>query len=269
MIDFPTISKEDEEYFYELVMTSPDEDELLPIIQEGLWYQMLLASKTTWLTREEKELLLDKEHVDWAQLSANFLMYVAINHVTTDGNSRNRSQKLTTTKLLLLDSFQQAYDPESLGGDMNITSRWSALLAIAIDFMRLVEEGLLQDHTKKLPEMIADILKEQWAPLNDENVNTIYCIAGALLKTIDNLARRRKSDMSFGLKQLTIAASTTKQTANDCNLPSRRVEDKEAVALTCANSTFYNMLLKIESVYSNLLKEKNFALFGVGIVGDI
>lgn len=36
-----------------------------------------------------------------------------------------------------------------------------------------------------------------------------------------------------------------------------------------ANNTFYNMLLRIESVYCNLPKEKNVALFGVGMIGNI
>ena len=45
MINSPSISKEDEEYIYKLVIASPDEDVLLPIIQEGLWYQMLLVSE--------------------------------------------------------------------------------------------------------------------------------------------------------------------------------------------------------------------------------
>ena len=40
-------------------------------------------------------------------------MYVAINRSTTDYNSKTHSQKLTATKLSLLDSFQQAYDPKS------------------------------------------------------------------------------------------------------------------------------------------------------------
>ena len=39
--------------------------------------------------------------------------------------------------------------------------------------------------------------------------------------------------------------------------------------MTYANNDFYNMLLKIESVYHNLMIEKSVALFGVGIDGDI
>ena len=41
------------------------------------------------------------------------------------------------------------------------------------------------------------------------------------------------------------------------------------MALTYAINDFYNMLLKIESVYHNLMIEKSVALFGVGIDGDI
>ena len=46
MIDLSTISEDNKEKFYKLVITSPEKNELLPIIQEVMWYQMLFASKT-------------------------------------------------------------------------------------------------------------------------------------------------------------------------------------------------------------------------------
>ena len=57
--------------------------------------------------------------------------------------------------------------------------------------------------------MVADILKEQRALLNDENADTIYYMAWALLKIIDNLVMQQKNNMSIGPKQLKIAASAT------------------------------------------------------------
>ena len=53
MIDPPSVDENDEEYFYDLVLVAPDEDEVLKTMMEGLWYQMLLASNTTRLSDED------------------------------------------------------------------------------------------------------------------------------------------------------------------------------------------------------------------------
>ena len=154
----PTFDDDDEEYFYDLVVAAPDEDEVLKTMEDGLWFQVLLASKTTRLSAEEKALLINKRHVDWAKLLTDFLMAVAVNRATTQGNAPIRSKKLTAAKLSLLDVFQAAFDPESVRGDSVKKICWrSALRSLAIDFMRLVEEGSLRDH-KPLPEAIVEIL---------------------------------------------------------------------------------------------------------------
>ena len=236
---------------------------------EGLWYQMLLAAKTTRLSDEEKALIIDKGHVDWAKLLTKLFMFAAINRATTMGNAAVRSKKLTSAKLFLLDDFQKAFDSESFLGHCTKTIRWrSALCLLGIDFMRLVEEGSMRDR-KPLPEAIADTLKTDWKPSDNEHANTAYYIAGAMLKTMDNLAKRKENDMALRLKHLKAAVTTTKQSTKLSNLPSMRVEVKEKVALTYAINDFYNMLLKIESVYHNLMREKSVALFGGEIAGDI
>ena len=158
MSNSPTFDDDDEEYFYDLVVATPDEDEVLNTMSEGLWFQMLLAAKTTRLSAQEKALLIDKRQVDWVKLLTDFLMHVAINRATSQGDAPICSKKLTAAKLSLLDRFQAAFDPESVRGDRTKTIRWrSALRSLAIDFMRLVEEGSLRDR-KPLPEAIAKIL---------------------------------------------------------------------------------------------------------------
>ena len=57
--------------------------------------------------------------------------------------------------------------------------------------------------------------------------------------------------------------------AKDFSLPCDRVEQQEKVEFLYATPEFYKFILKIESVYQELLKEKNVTLFGVGLVGDI
>ena len=68
MLDQPSVDEHDDYYFYDLVLVAPDEDEVMKIMMEGLWYQMLLASNTTRLSDEEKALLIYKGHVDWDKL---------------------------------------------------------------------------------------------------------------------------------------------------------------------------------------------------------
>ena len=94
-----------------------------------------------------------------------------------------------------------------------------------------------------LNEVIADILAKEYKPLDDVHANTIYYIAGAMLSVIHKLSKQRKNDMSQALKELKLAATTTKKDAKERLLPSSRVEAREKVNLT------YAMLLKIESVY--------------------
>ena len=57
--------------------------------------------------------------------------------------------------------------------------------------------------------------------------------------------------------------------AKDFSLPCDRVEQQGKVEFLYATPEFYKFILKIESVYQELLKEKNVTLFGVGLVGDI
>ena len=121
MLDPPSIDEDNEEYFYNLAAASPDKDELIKTISEGLWYCTLLVAKTTHLDDNEKILLLNKNHVDWAKLNVDFLMFVAVNRDTSKVDADNCSKRLSTAKLGLLDTFPKAYDPQSVQGDRNHT----------------------------------------------------------------------------------------------------------------------------------------------------
>ena len=131
-----------------------------------------------------------------------------------------------------------------------------------------MERGALHDG-RPLNEVIADILGKDWNPHNDSHAQTIYYIAGAILQTIANLATRRHGEMRLALNTLKNTAKVSKLRAKELLLPSGRVEQREKVELAYATPEFYKFLIKIESVYHELLKEKNVAVFGVGLVGDI
>ena len=57
----------------------------------------------------------------------------------------------------------------------------------------------------------------------------------------------------------------TKLEATELSLPTGYVEEQEKVELRYWNLAIYNFLLKTDSVYHFILKEKNTSLFGVGI----
>ena len=140
------------------------------------------------LNDEEKILLFNKNHVDWAKLNVNFLMFVAVNRATSKVDANNCSKRLSAAKLSLLDLFQKAYDPQSVQGDHNRTMRWrSALRVIGIDFMRIIEEGLFKTRTKTLLQSISDVLNKDLKPLDEEHANTIYYVAGAMMKPMEKL----------------------------------------------------------------------------------
>ena len=263
------IDVETEEYFYDLVQISPDEDEIIAVISEGRWYQIFLMASTTRLSNEEKLLILDKGCVDWAGLSADVLMAIATFRATTLRNAAPRSKMLTAAKLSIFDCFQESYYLETVSECPAKMGRWqSAFRALAIEFCRLLEEGSLRDK-HPLHEIVAGILTNDWTPTDDAHATTIYYIAGAILQTITNLASRSNGEMESALNLLQKSAKTTKAEAKETALPSARVEQREKVELSYASPQFYNFLLKVESVYHSLLKEKNVALFGVGLVCDI
>ena len=83
------IDVETEEYVYDLVQISPDEDEIIAVISEGRWYQIFLMASTTRLSKEEKLLILDEGCVDWAGLSADVLMAIT-DHVPCDHSEKCR-----------------------------------------------------------------------------------------------------------------------------------------------------------------------------------
>ena len=275
------IDDETEEFFYDLVASTLDEDEILQFMSEGLWYRTLLMAKTTGLTDDEKALLINTDHVDWAKLSADILLAFAMNRATTLNNAASRTKKFTAAKLQIIDAFQESCFPEDMNVDDDELTipqlkklKWrrvawkSALRAMAIDFARILEEGTMRERPK-LNEEIHDILKKEWAPADQASSDVMYYIAGAMLNTINNLSKQKKGDISAALKYFKAHASISKDKAKQDNLPLARVERKEKVSLTYANPSFLEMLLKIESVFYALLKEKKVALFGFGLVGDI
>ena len=264
-----SIDIETEEFFYNLVQLAPTEDAILDVMREGIWFQVVLRAPTTRLTNDEKIMMMDANFVDWAGFSANVLLANAVYRGTSMNNCPPRSKKLTACKLRIIQAFQQNNYPESVLGNSEKMIRWaSGLRAIAIEFCRLLEEGALRKK-RPLNEVIAEILANDWSPLDNAHAETIYYIAGCILQMINNLSKKHKGELGEALEILRNSVMTSKNEAKQRSLPSARVEKREKKQLTYANSEFYHFLLKVESVYQSLLKETNVAMFGVGIVCDI
>ena len=58
-------------------------------------------------------------------------------------------------------------------------------------------------------------------------------------------------------------ASATKEEARAQNLPTALTEGKEIVSLTYVNEQFYNVMVKAESVFHQLLSDECIARYGI------
>ena len=104
-----------------------------------------------------------------------------------------------------------------------------------------------------------DILAQPWLPEDNIHTEKIYFVAGALIKMIDNLAKRSKDIYTNALHDIKTNSATTKLDQRNGFLPLGKVEAKESYCLCYANQRFYDFVSKIGSVFDTLLSEGNVA----------
>ena len=106
-------------------------------------------------------------------------------------------------------------------------------------------------------------------PVDDEHAKIIYYICGSVLNMAHNRSENKKEDYGSMFELLKDTVSTTKEEAKKASLPYQQVQSAEAVGLFYPTAEFYTKMLKLESVFHNILKDKNVALFGTGLVEEI
>lgn len=113
------------------------------------------------------------------------------------------------------------------------------------------------------------VLEKEWKSIDGEHAKTIYYyITGTVLRMVEKQSNNEKEELASVFRDLKSNASTTRDKAKQQFLPYQRVQSVEAVSLSCPTSEFYQVMLKIESVFHNMWKDDNVALFGLSIVGD-
>ena len=118
-------------------------------------------------------------------------------------------------------------------------------------------------------ERIEGILDSDWQLKDKEHEQTIYYIAGFLLRTIYNKANDKNEKLAHIFKELHGRASIKKDTAVAASLPVERVVKTEQVELKYANLEFFQVVTTIESIFASMLNEKNVYLYGTLMIADM
>lgn len=261
------------QYMLDLVECAPDIDTLLERVKQGMIYRGFVASTkyNTGVSLKEAEvkMMVDPTHVPWDAFHTGLLHSIFDNRASNKTNAATCTRSHSDEKMRLMQELHEAY-PSSLS---NLTDHrkqtWrSGVDALAVDFIREFENIVVKGGGDILKE-IEKVLGKKWEPTDDEHARTIYYVCGAVLRMAENTSNDKTEEYASTYAALKSNASTTKEAAREAGLPYERVDDTEAVSLIYPTKAFYQVMLKIESVFHNILGEDNVLLFGVGIVGDI
>jgi hypothetical protein len=112
-------------------------------------------------------------------------------------------------------------------------------------------------------------LDGDWKPSAGDHKETIYYIAGYVLRGVNKKGTDSRELLSDAFQVLESNASTSKASATAASLPLGRVERAEVSKVYYTNRPFYELMCLVESVFDQLLSEENVYLFGVFIIDNI
>ncbi len=274
MADFDQENEVHVEYYYDLVLRCREPEEIISALRGGrmmsFWDKAPPGCKH--LSDDEIQSLFDSRVVDWHDFHSRYLESIS-----------SRRAKLTSKKAAVERSHDQVDDLFSLINELkcahpeNIENaskhkkiEWqSKINVLALHYQQMVNLDLHHGGVADLPTKVRDILRRPWKPKDDEHHQTIYYVAGAVMKMIDNLEQNSKNVYTQALKDIKNNSSTTKLDARKESLPSAKVEEKEVYGLCYPNKMFYDFVTKVESVFDTLLSEGNVAYYGMDIISDI
>ena len=140
--------------------------------------------------------------------------------------------------------------------------------ALAGDFTRLFEQRLTKGGCD-LSDKIDVVIEGEWSPSGTAHEETIYYLAGYVLRAVNKKGRGNKDASPHVFQLLESNALITRDAAVLAGLPTGRVERAEIESLCYASRSFYEVICTVESVYDQLLSEASVYLFGVFLVNDI
>ena len=262
------------EYYYDLVIRAPEVEDVLHLLKDCLqmlaWKEHCKKSKTFRLTASQIDSLLDPNVVDWHDFLSRYLDTICKRRATGKKSSLDRSHDQIDDLEALAYNLQHAH-PEFIANACKWTKvQWQSCIdVLAFEFQRRVNTHINQGEYPTLTTRVRDILRKPWTPDGEFHEQTIYYVAGAVVRIIMNLIDTSKEMYHDALKDILAHSLTTKEDAKNASLPSAKVERKEVKCLCYANLPFYSFIVKLESVFDTLLSEGNMALYGEEIVADI
>lgn len=272
MDGFDSDDEVSENYYYDILMRVKEPEEILSLLRKGptmqAWRQSKL--KTDRLSMEEMDSLLDTDIVDWHDFHYEYAESICNRRATSKSQLNDRGHDLIDDFERLSDKLQSNHPCFFAGADRHKINQWQSKICVLADHYRekfdfFLYHGMQAD----LPTRVRDILASDWKPDDKSHEETMYYIAGAVMRMIDNMEGRSKPIYAAVFKDLILNATTTKSEAKTQSLPSGKVEAKEIHGLMYANKHFYQFVNKIESVFHTLLSEENVALYGPRIVADM
>ena len=155
-------------------------------------------------------------------------------------------------------------------GDEQKCLAWTSCIVALAHFFQSSSLALgIHCGPRNVKTRVAEILQQDWIPINGLHSKKVYYIAGFILRTIENLASRATEGVASVLKSIKDNAVSSNQDAKRDCLPTQMTEDKDQVSLVYVKGRFYKVIVRIESVFHNLLSDESFARYGPSMVDDI
>ena len=201
----------------------------------SFWKQRLKCSQ---LSHDEIDSLLDPNIVDWFHFHTGYLESICNRQATSKSNACERSHDQIDDLFQLAKDLQRAHPENIASASTDKKNQWQSCVDhLAMEYQRTFNNKL-QHGIADLPTRVRDILARPWSPEDNMHAETIYYVAGAIMKMIDNLAKRSKDIYTNALNDIKTNSATTKLDARNGSLPSGKVEAKESYCLCYANQTF-------------------------------
>lgn len=254
---------------------APTVDELLESLRKSTTF-VAINTLPNSLTQDDKSMLLDKHQVAWETLRKGLLASITGNEVSKKSQGASRTKKHTKRKQELWKSLSRSYPTtiESEDAESTKKTQWrSAVYLLACEFTEKLEFGLSRQ-IPNLDESINTILESYtYTPSSDVLVlQTLYHLASWLVSAAEKVAKKKKGEgeLAQALFAFVSSARLSKDEAKQASLPTGKTESEERWGgLSYASNDFYLLVVKIDSVYKELLSKKKIAVLGTFILNKI
>ena len=138
------------------------------------------------LSKIEVKHMLSQKFVDWEHLHTDLLVTIYENRATSKSVAGKRTAQMTDARFKLFHDLSRQLPTFLSNASEGKVEQWvSGVYSLAIDFARLLDDRLIKGEGDLL-EKIESVLEGDWSPELGEHEETIYYLAGYVLRTIHN-----------------------------------------------------------------------------------